>query len=190
MKRRFLAMNWAVVLAVHAMVIFPNVSDGQPAVPGGRPYSHFGEIADPSVWPVSAVGTITVPWNNVLLRCTGALVAPNVVLTAAHCLSFSGRTAVAQPVHFSAGLNRGVPSNHSVAERFEIGEGYNPVDGAAALRPEAVVTTSGCAAAQTFTPRLVADDPPLRVAFSTLSKALASGCKNIRAASTTQCCQS
>jgi V8-like Glu-specific endopeptidase len=128
-KRRVLAMARTAFLSVNAMVISLGISKGQPASPSSRRPHHFGEIADPSQWPVSAVGTITVPWHtNLLSKCTGALVAPKIVLTAAHCLSPGGQTVRPQAVHFSAGLNRGVPSSHSVAERLEIGEGYNTVD--------------------------------------------------------------
>ncbi|RBP09704.1 trypsin [Roseiarcus fermentans] len=128
-KRR-LAAAAAAAFVVAAMA--PDVSLGQPAAPASRPDGHFGAVADPSAWPVSAIGAITIPWGaNVLTRCTGALVAPKVVLTAAHCLSRGGRTASPRAIHFSAGLDRGVPTHHSVAERFEIGEGYTAADDAA-----------------------------------------------------------
>jgi V8-like Glu-specific endopeptidase len=50
---------------------------------------HYGEIADPSVWPISAVGVVTVGLFSRMMYCTGTLVAPKLVLTAAHCL-FNG----------------------------------------------------------------------------------------------------
>ena len=46
---------------------------------------HYGEIADPTVWPISAVGVVTVALFNRKMYCTGTLVAPKLVLTAAHC---------------------------------------------------------------------------------------------------------
>ena len=46
---------------------------------------HYGEIADPTVWPISAVGVVTVALFSRKMYCTGTLVAPKLVLTAAHC---------------------------------------------------------------------------------------------------------
>ena len=55
---------------------------------------HYGEIADPSVWPISAIGVVTVALFSRKMYRTGRLVAPKLVLTAAHCL-FNGKfTAV------------------------------------------------------------------------------------------------
>ena len=51
---------------------------------------HYGEIADPSVWPISAVGVVAVAHFSSRSYCTGTLVAPTLVLTAAHCL-FNGK---------------------------------------------------------------------------------------------------
>ena len=35
---------------------------------------HYGEIADPSVWPISAVGVVTVALFSRKMYCTGTLV--------------------------------------------------------------------------------------------------------------------
>ena len=125
-RRRALAA--VAMLAIVATAVAPAVSGGQTLPSGGAP-THFGEIVDPSTGLMPAVGTITVPWHaNLLSQCTGTLVAPKIVLTAAHCLYLGDQTARPQSVHFSAGLDRGVPGHHSVAERFEIGAGYRNDD--------------------------------------------------------------
>jgi V8-like Glu-specific endopeptidase len=54
---------------------------------------HYGEIADPSVWPISAVGVVTVARFSRRSYRTGTLVAPKLALTVAHCL-FNGKLLV------------------------------------------------------------------------------------------------
>jgi len=88
---------------------------------------HYGEMADPSVWPISAVGAVTVALDFSHRRfCTGTLVASKLVLTAAHCL-FHGKQLVASGnVRFLAGLNKGVPTAQSVAARLVISKEFAP----------------------------------------------------------------
>ena len=77
------------------------------AEPPGQGGGHFGDIADPSQWPISSVGTVTVLWHtNVIMQCTGTLVGPKLVLTAAHCLYLGEKMALPSSVHFLIGLNK------------------------------------------------------------------------------------
>jgi uncharacterized protein len=87
---------------------------------------HYGEIADPSVWPISAVGVVTVGLFSRMMYCTGTLVAPKLVLTAAHCL-FNGELLVNPGnVRFLAGLNKGVPAAHADAKRLVVPAEFLP----------------------------------------------------------------
>ena len=85
---------------------------------------HLGEFADPSSWPVSAVGVVAHRGN----WCSGTLVAPKLVLTAAHCVvMFNNKIVPADTVHFSTGMNKGVPAWSSVAERVVVSEAFSQV---------------------------------------------------------------
>ena len=86
----------------------------------------YGQIADPSVWPISAVGVVTVALFSRKMYCTGTLVAPKLVLTAAHCL-FNGRLLVnSGNVRFLVGLNKGVPAAHADAKRLVVAKEFSP----------------------------------------------------------------
>ena len=87
---------------------------------------HYGDIADPSVWPISAVGVVTVALFSRVYYCTGALVAPKLVLTAAHCLFDHKLRVNPGNVRFLVGLNKGIPAAHSNAKRLIISQGFSP----------------------------------------------------------------
>ncbi|PWS38134.1 protease [Falsiroseomonas bella] len=66
-------------------------------------------------------------------RCTGALVAPDRVLTAAHCLIAPRTNRPVQPrsVHFLLGYERGEWTAQARVASFVIGDGYDPQRGEA-----------------------------------------------------------
>jgi protease YdgD len=77
-----------------------------------------------------AVGRVNVAGTGDRSQCTGTLIAPDVVLTAAHCLVHpgSGLPFAEGNVHFVAGWYGGEMTGHARAAAFAIHPGYRPGD--------------------------------------------------------------
>ena len=78
---------------------------------------------DPNTPPWDAVAKVQI---NTGTRCTGALIAPAVVLTAAHCLYNRPTRALLQPVslHVLLGYQRSTYRWHRLVARVTVGSGF------------------------------------------------------------------
>jgi len=85
-------------------------------------------ILDASVPPWSAVGRVNFATTVARHHCTGVLVAPDVVLTAAHCLyrDDAADPVPVQDVTFAAGYQRGSARASAQAVRFVFAPDHDP----------------------------------------------------------------
>lgn len=74
-------------------------------------------------WPWTSLGRVN---RSIGGYCTGALVAPHWVLTAAHCVyNFNDRHwAVPGDIHFVVAYDRGQYAGHAIGKRFILPPGY------------------------------------------------------------------
>lgn len=75
---------------------------------GGCAAIRARQILDASAPPWNAIGRVNIAGRNARSHCTGTLIAPQIVLTAAHCvLPSRGAAVAASDITFAAGYQRG-----------------------------------------------------------------------------------
>ena len=105
-----------------ALASTPAVADSR-AAPAA---DHHG-VVDADSYPWSAVGKL---FNSIGGACTAAAVAPDKVLTAAHCLYAFRTHRFLRPdsIHFLLGYARGDYRIHARVASYALGPGYDPAD--------------------------------------------------------------
>ena len=112
------------VLALMLMAGLVHADEAQDALAGIEGTDNRTPI-ETEKWPWTALGRLN---REIGGHCTGALIAPNLVLTAAHCLyNFKdARWTIPMEVHFVAGYHRGDYVEHAVARSFTASPKWNP----------------------------------------------------------------
>lgn len=112
---------WRAAAAALVLALSPVRAEPSPAAAGHH------EIVDAEAYPWSAVGKL---FNSIGGACTAAAIAPDKVLTAAHCLYAFRTHRFLQPdaIHFLLGYARGDYRIHARVASFLVGPGYDPAD--------------------------------------------------------------
>jgi protease YdgD len=95
-----------------------------PALPGIAAHDPRVEV-DPNQAPWRAIGRVQTELGG---RCTGFLIGPRSVITAAHCLFLPRPRHFLQPhsIHFVTGYASGSYAAHSIVTGFTVAPGYDP----------------------------------------------------------------
>ena len=77
-----------------------------------------GEVIDQQGAPWAAIGQVNATGYRHLTRCSGSLIAANLVITAAHCVMDPGRREPfpVHQIHFLAGVSGSGWLGHSIAK--------------------------------------------------------------------------
>lgn len=86
--------------------------------------------------PWNAIGQVNIGGYRSVGQCSGTLVAPDIVITAAHCVVDAWKAAPVplHDIHFLAGLRGGSYLAHATAKCLHFFPGYQPPDKALSAR--------------------------------------------------------
>ena len=136
----------------------PDVAAVGPSLGVAAAGRHHATV-DVERYPWSSIGKL---FNSVGGACTAVVIAPDRVLTAAHCL-YAFRTQRwlrADAIHFLLGYRRGAYSQHVRVQRISIGPGYDPVDEVRTAASDWAVLSLGAPLPAHVRPLAVADALP------------------------------
>lgn len=121
--RRWRRLTFAIALAAIATAPRAGIANDLPRLPGIRPNDRR-VVVDVDQPPWDAIAKVQTTIGS---RCTGVLVAPAVVLTAAHCLYNPRTRGMLQPVslHVLLGFQRDNYRWHRLVARYSVGPGFD-----------------------------------------------------------------
>ncbi len=123
---------WGIILPSLAVATYLLLSQSLPAkTMPGIIGSDDRQAIPQNERPWQAIGQINIAGYRKRKSCTGTLIAPDKVLTAAHCLlnSRTGKPTKKEKIHFLAGVSRGKYMAHARARCFFIHKDYRPSRG-------------------------------------------------------------
>jgi protease YdgD len=129
-------------------------------VPLQTAFGHDPIDVDADVFPWSSVGKI---YNSARSSCTGSVIAPDKVLTAAHCLFNRATSRFLQPdaLHFLLGYKGGEYRSHARVASYVLGPNYKPDEVSKSILSDWAILMLTEPLSKSTTPFNLAESPPV-----------------------------